>query len=183
MDEDEKYYRQFMEGDSGGFEKLVIKYKNNLIFFIQRYVKDFHQAEDLAQDAFVEILVHKDRYNFKSGFKTFLFTIGKNKAIDFIRKNRRVQVMDQVEPESWEESGLLDMLIRDQENEYLRVMIGHLKEDYQKAVYLIDFEDMSYREAAGVLGKSVPQMKVLIHRARKSLKKELEKGGYGYDDR
>lgn len=182
MSEDEKNYRLFLEGEQEGFEALVIKYKDNLIYFLQRYVKNLEQAEDLAQDAFVEILLHRERYHFKVGFKTYLFTIGRNKAVDYIRKNSRLVPMEDAQLWEDESQRLLEQIIKKEEKKNITQAISRLKEDYQRAILLVDFEDMSYHEAARVLGKSIPQMKILLHRARKTLKKELEKGGYRHDD-
>ena len=70
-------YKKFLDGNLEGFENLVIKYKDNLIFFILKYIKDINLAEDIVQDAFVDIYIYKERYNFKSSFKTYLFTIGR----------------------------------------------------------------------------------------------------------
>lgn len=182
MDEDIKYYQLFLDGDQKGFEQLVYKYKDNLIYFLQRYVKSPEQAEDLAQDAFVEILVHKERFQFKYSFKTYLFTIGRNKAVDFIRKNRRQIPIEELS--EWQDQGqkLLEQIVRKEERKRVLQAVKQLKEDYQRAIYLIDLEELSYHEAAGVLGKTMPQMKILIHRARKALKKEMEKEGYEYAD-
>lgn len=182
MDEDIKYYQLFLDGDQKGFEQLVYKYKDNLIYFLQRYVKSPEQAEDLAQDAFVEILVHKERFQFKYSFKTYLFTIGRNKAVDFIRKNRHQIPIEELS--EWQDQGqkLLEQIVRKEERKRVLQAVKQLKEDYQRAIYLIDLEELSYHEAAGVLGKTMPQMKILIHRARKALKKEMEKEGYEYAD-
>lgn len=180
---DDWHYKRFLEGNEESFEALVLKYKNNLIYFIHRYVRDLNQAEDLAQDVFVEILVHKERYHMQTNFKTYLFTIGRNKAVDYIRKNRHQILVEEI-PESIEEENVLEAyILKEEEKQVLWDSIKKLKKEYQAALFIIDFEKMSYEEAAKVLHKNMPQMKILIYRARKSLKKVLEKGGYRYEDR
>lgn len=177
MNEDEKNYQAFLAGELEGFENLVLSYKENLIYFIQRYVHDLYQAEDLAQDVFVEIYVHKERYRFQSSFKTYLFTIGRNKAIDYIRKQQRSMLVDEVSPELSYDQELLEKVIGNEKNEYLLKAIHKLKPDYQKIIHLIIIEEQSYKEACEILHKTMPQIKVLVHRAKKSLKKVLEKDG------
>lgn len=71
MEEDKTYYQAFLNGEIQGFEQLVLKYKDHVIYFINRYVKDIHIAEDLAQDAFVDVYLYKERYQFSYGFKTY----------------------------------------------------------------------------------------------------------------
>lgn len=62
---DKQLYKEFLLGNQESFEKIVTRYKNQLIYFIQRYVKSVDIAEDLAQDVFVYILVNKKNYKFE----------------------------------------------------------------------------------------------------------------------
>lgn len=181
---DDYYYQLFLEGDNTGFEQLVLKYKDHLIYFIHRYIKNLDIAEDIAQDVFVEVLIHKERFRLNSNFKTYIFAIGHHKVVDYIRKNnRQIPVEDFTslkEMEVWqqEESELEKHVLQKEQNELLKRSIKVLKEDYQAAILMVDLEGMSYKEAANVLHKNVPQMKILIYRARKALKKVIEKEGY-----
>ncbi len=174
---EELKYRSFLAGDMESFEWLVMEYKDSLIYFISRYVKDVAAAEDLAQDAFVEVLLHKERYHFKTSFKTWLFTIGRNKAVDYIRRNGRVSLVEEYPEAVAEEELLEDRVIREEEKRVLYQAIRSLKEEYQRALYLIDLEGMSYAQAAQIMGKSQAQIKVLIFRARKALRKVLGREG------
>lgn len=180
MDEDDRDYKLFLEGNLLGFEELVIRYKDHLIYFIQRYVKDIYTAEDLAQDTFVDVYLHKERYRLKNNFKTYLFTIGRNKAVDYIRKYSRVTTMEDVE-ELHEEESLEGIIIKKDDATRIHSNIKKLKRDYQVAIILIDFEELTYKEAAKVLNKTVSQIKILIYRARKALGKLLEEGEYSYE--
>ena len=74
---DKQLYREFLLGDNESFEKIVIRHKNPIIYFIQRYVKNLDIAEDLAQDVFVYLLVNKKNYKFEYSLKTYLYTIAK----------------------------------------------------------------------------------------------------------
>ena len=71
MEEDKYLYNNFLKGDMDSFKCLILKYKNNLIYFLLKYVKDMQIAEDISQDVFVYILVNKKKYNFKYSFKTY----------------------------------------------------------------------------------------------------------------
>ena len=89
MDNGADCYRRFLDGDESGFDEILELYHDNLIYFINRYVKNFTAAEDLAADTFMELLIHKKRYSFKSSFKTYLFSIARHKAVDYIRREKR----------------------------------------------------------------------------------------------
>lgn len=169
---DKKDYESFLMGDLSGFERLVLRYKNSLIYFIHRYIKDITMAEDLAQDAFVEVYVHKERYRLDVSFKTYLYTIGRNKAVDYIRKNSRLIFIDEY-PEEADEQELENKVVYEEEKKKLHQALKGLKKEYQAAITLIDLEEMTYAQAAKILNKTEVQMKVLIHRARKSLAKKL----------
>lgn len=181
-DRDKKLYEQFLSGDNHAFEELVIEHKDHLIFFIQRIVQNVTIAEDLAQDAFVEVLLHKERYHYQVSFKTYLFTIGRNKAVDYIRKNQRVTFVEELPEQTSEEMGLEKQVIMEDDKRLLYQIMKKLKEEYRLAITLIDLENLSYAEAAKVLEKSDAQMKILIYRARKSLAKLMEKEGFTYEE-
>lgn len=182
---DKERYKRFINGDVKGFEELVLEYKNVLIYFLNRYVQDLNIAEDIAQDAFVDVYVYKERYNGKTSFKTYLFTIGRNKAIDYIRKNKHMQYTVNIEEQteiSSEENELIDYVIQNENKGLIAHALERMKEEYARVLILIDFEDFSYKEAANVLGKTTSQVKVLVHRARKSLRKILEEEGFTYEE-
>ncbi|MFQ9511106.1 MAG: RNA polymerase sigma factor [Lachnospiraceae bacterium] len=170
--EDKKDYIRFLDGDLTGFEHLVIRYKDHLIYFLNQYLHNLDTSEDLAQDAFVEILIHKERFQIDMNFKTYLFTIARHKAIDYIRKNRKIRsVIDIPEPSLTYE--IEDFFIKEEEKLELAKAIKGLKTEYQKAILLVDIEELPYKDAAKILGKTVPQFRVLLHRARKSLQTAL----------
>ena len=183
MEQDRLDYEQFLSGDKAGFERLVLRYKDGLIQFLARFVRDLYQAEDLAQDTFVEVLLHPERYRKETSFKTYIYTIGHNKAVDYIRRNDRLTLIGE-----WEESDAMradallleEKVIREEEKRELYAVMKQLKPDYERVLYLVDLEGVSYADAAQMLGKSDSQIKVLIHRARKRLKQKMEekKGTY-----
>lgn len=182
--DDKILYKSFLQGDIDAFESLVLKYKDNLIYFITRYTRDIFIAEDIAQDVFAYIYVEKEKYDFKYSFKTFIFTLGKNKAIDYIRKESRIDLspFDNDYEIISDEEGLEEKIIRDEEGKLLIRNLKELKAEYGSAVYLADIEGLSYKEIGKILGRTLPQTKVLIHRARKSLRLKMEKGA-GVDEK
>lgn len=182
---DKERYDRFINGDVKGFEELVIEYKNLLIFFLQRYLKDIHLAEDIAQDAFVEVYIHKERYHGKTSFKTYLFTIGRNKAIDYIRKNNRFhehEILEDHHELVSEDIQLVNQVIQQDNKIQVANAINKMKDEYAKVILLVDFEEFSYKEAAKILNKTTSQIKILLHRARKKLKDILEEEGFTYED-
>lgn len=177
-------------------EELVEEYREALIHFIFRYVRDAHMAEDLAEDVFVELLLHPDRFRAASSEKTYLYAIGRNKAVDYIRRNRRMVLLGDresgtseddlafLERESMEEERFKNLaedsdpalkLLKKEEAEELHRALNEIKREYREALTLIYFEEMSYEEAGRVLGKNNKQIENLVYRGKKSLAKAISK--------
>jgi len=178
MLDDEKDYSEFLAGDNAGFERLVIRYKDGLIYYLNKIVKNITIAEDLAQDAFVEVYVHKERFvPGKASFKTYLYTIGHHKAVDFVRKTQREILTDFYSEEEKSVSAMdgpeVQLLEKEGKEELYRALDG-LKEEYQKVLVLTELENMKLKDAAKIMGKTEPQVKVLAHRARKALLLKLQ---------
>ena len=72
---DKELYKEFLLGNNESFEEIVKRHKNSIIYFIQRYTKSIDIAEDLAQDVFLYVLIHKKNYRFEYSLKTYLYTI------------------------------------------------------------------------------------------------------------
>ena len=182
MIDDKILYNNFLRGDINSFESLVITHKDNLIYFISKYTGgDIYSAEDIAQDVFAYVFVNKEKYNLDYSFKTYIYTLGKNKAIDYVRKQSKLNLIsfDKDNEQLFQEmESLEDKLIRDENKKSLLNILKKIKPEYERAIYLADFEDLSYKEIARILDKTLPQTKVLIHRARKSLRLMIEKGDY-----
>ena len=175
MDNGASSYRRFLDGDLSAFDNIIDLYRDSLIFFINRYVNDFYTAEEIAAESFAVLLLEPNRYNFSVSLKTYLFTIGKNRAIDFLRKrNRRGSLSLEDIPEvEASEASFVDEILKDEEKRKLHEAIGRLKEDYRVAVHLVYFDDMTVAEAARVMGKSPKQVENLLYRARNALRNEL----------
>lgn len=176
MDNGESSYRRFLNGDDRAFSEIIELHKDNLIFFINRYVRNIAVAEELAEDVFAELLIHKRRYNFKTSLKTYIFTIGRNKAVSYVRKCVRHPecAYEYIENES-DRRSLEDEFIQKERERELHKALDKLNEDYRTVLHLIYFEEMSYANAAKVMKKNTKQIENLVYRARNTLKKELEK--------
>lgn len=183
MDNGAMSYQRYLDGDENGLVEIVELYGANLMLFINRYVHNMDVAEDLMEDTFCEIIFHKNRYRGKSSFKTYLFSIARNKAVDFIRKERHYQSvpLEQVEYKPDDIEQLESKVIKEQENKQLYDALNQLKDDYRMVLHLIYFEDMSYEEISRVMGKSNRQIKNLAYRARQSLKSIMETEDFSYE--
>ena len=175
---DIELYNNFLKGDKESFDFIVKRYMKLLISFIMGYVKNLDVAEDLAQDTFLYVLINKKEYDFKYTLKTYLYTIAKCRAINYLKKNNRSVSFEGQYVNIIDTENLTNSLIQKENREQIRNAIKKLKKDYQMVIYLKDFQGFKHKEICKILNKTIPQTKMLIHRARKSLKKILKKEGF-----
>lgn len=86
MDAAANSYRRFLDGDESAFEEIMQELFCGLVFFINGFVHDPHAAEDIAIDAFSDLVVHRHRYNFRVSLKTYLYMVGRSRALDYLRR-------------------------------------------------------------------------------------------------
>ena len=94
MDNGASSYRRYLNGDEEAFHEIVKEYFDNLVFFIDRYVNDYAAAEDIALDTFTQLVVNKQRYNFSVSLKTYLFMIGRSRALDYIKHRGKLRFVE-----------------------------------------------------------------------------------------
>ena len=179
MDNGASCYKRFLEGDENGLNEIVEMYGDHLLFFINGYVKDINLAEDIMEDTFMELIVHKHHFREESSFKTYLFKIGRNKSINALKKNKR---MVPIETDMEDVTKLEELIIQNDKNKHIRQAMKEINEMYAQVIHLLYFEDMSYDEIGKVLRKSNKQVKNLAYRARNALKEVLEKEGFSYEE-
>ena len=185
MDNGASSYRRFRDnGDENGLVEIIRDYKDGLIFYINSFVGNIHIAEELAEDTFVLLGIKKPKDKGKGLFKTWLYTIGRNVAIDYLRrssKHTNISIDDCPELVS-EEQNLELAYIKEERKITLHRAIGKLKSEYRQVLWLIYFEDFSIKQAAAVMKKSVHCTETLVYRARKALKSQLELEGFVYEE-
>lgn len=180
---DKELYKEFLLGNNESFEEIVKRHKNSIIYFIQRYTKNIDIAEDLAQDVFLYVLIHKKNYRFEYSLKTYLYTIAKSKALNYIKREKRIVAIDEKEYENIKDvEELEEKVFKNERAENLKNAIQKLKLEYQNVIYLADIEELSYKEIGHVLNKTTSNVKILIYRARRALEKIILEEGYKYEN-
>ena len=180
--------RLAQEGRETAFRELVRRYERPVFSLVFRMVRDRETAEDLAQDAFIKVLNHIDKYSPEFKFSSWLFKIANNVAIDWMRRKRLDTVsMDgsphattaaEVEATTFDlaaqqESALDEMEARELGTEIERA-IAHLRPEYRACIMLRHVEGRSYEEIATTLDLPLGTVKTYIHRARHELRRTLE---------
>ena len=179
MDHGACSYRRFLDGDESAFDEVMKELFHGLVFFVDRYVQDTHAAEDIAIDAFSDLIVHKHRYNFKVSLKTYLYMIGRSRALDYIKHRKVIAFTELSEAEgvSAEERSLEECVLTEERKRVVNAAIAKLPEEMRVVIHLIYFEEMTYEEAAKVMKKNRKQVDNLLYRAKKELRILLGEDG------
>ena len=150
-----------------------------LVFFIDSYVHDIHAAEDIAIDTFSDLIVHKHRYNFKVTLKTYLYMIGRSRALDYIKHRKIINFTELKEAQNLTDDGriLEEKILADERKRIINSAMSKLPDDMRAAVHLVYFEEMTYKETAKVMRKNIKQIDNLLYRAKKELRNILGEEG------
>ena len=173
-------YRRFLDGDNDGMVEIIRVYKDGLTLYLNGIVGNIHTAEDIMEETFVKLVVKKPRYSERCSFKTWLYTIGRNAAVDYLRRHKSKDTpIDELEIADKEDLEL--SYIKEEQKIMVHRALENLKTEYRQALFFSFFEELTNAEIAAVMRKSRRQVENLIYRAKQSLKKELEKEGFTYE--
>ena len=183
---DEDLMDHVVAGSEAAFATLVDRYKNRLQNIVYRYIRDFQRSEDLAQEAFVRVYLHRERYRKTGKFSTWIFTIAVNLAKNEIRRKvrlRDVLSLDYIaEMLGGSDPGIKDesqpaadrQAERGQTSGVVADAIAKLPVVYREALVLRDIEGLAYEEIAEILGIPGGTVRSRINRARIMLKDKLK---------
>ncbi len=183
MDIGQNNYRRFLDGDDEGLTLIIKEYKDGLIFYINSYVNNIYIAEDLMQETFFKIAIKKPRFKGESSFKTYLYAIARNIALDYLRNKSKFSLssIDNAQNDISDEINLENQYIKNENKVVLHKAMKTLKPEYSQVLWLVYFEGFSNAHIALVMNKSKKQVENLVFRAKQSLKSTLEKEGLDYE--
>ena len=176
------------QGRELAYRELIRRYERPVFSLVIRMVRDRATAEDLAQETFIKVLNHIDKYVPEFKFSSWLFKIANNLAIDHLRKRQLPTVSidgapdattaSQVEATAFEiasgDESALDELEARELGSAIERAIARLRPEYRSCIMLRHVEGRSYEEIAATLDLPLGTVKTYIHRARHELRKALE---------
>lgn len=181
MDNGASSYSRYLAGDDSALGDIVREYKDGLTIYLNSFTNNIHDAEELMEETFFKLAYKKPKYSGKSSFKTWLFSIGRNLAIDYLRriKKKRDTSLDECSDLG---SGvdIEENYVREEQKLMVHKALKKLHSQYSQAICLTYIEGFSNSEAACIMHKSSRQMTNLLYQAKKALREELEKEGIKY---
>ena len=175
-------------GREDAFRELVRRYERPVFSLIFRMVRDSATAEDLAQDAFIKVLNHIDKYRPEFKLSSWLFKIANNVAIDHLRRRQLDTISVSGSPHTGSEAEIeatsfeiasgaesaLDIIEARELGSAIEKAIAQLRPEYRSCILLRHVEGRSYEEIAATLDLPLGTVKTYIHRARIQLRDLLE---------
>jgi RNA polymerase sigma-70 factor (ECF subfamily) len=184
-DPDAELMVRLLAGDDAALNQLIDRWQKPLVSFILRYVGNEADSIELAQETFVRFYQNRSRFNFKSKFSTWLFTIAANLARNHVRWNKahptvpleNAKGVDETSDEDFAgpfEETPSALVERAEIAHLVREAIQALPHDLKTVILLYEYEDFSYDIIAGILGCSPKAVETRLYRARKLLRKKLD---------
>lgn len=176
-----------LAGDRAEFEKLVRQESPRLFHVLRRYVRDEDDARSVMQETFLQAYKRLATFRGDSKLTTWLYGIGINQARAFVRKQSRVDMLEEADIERLQPNFRMGMYrgeyaparpdalaVREERRSIVHDAIGRLSEDYRIVVELRDIQEFSTAEVAEMLGMTRGAVRVRLHRARQALRALLE---------
>jgi RNA polymerase sigma-70 factor (ECF subfamily) len=177
---DEDLLARFRKGQTEAFGVLVARYERELYGYLRRYVGDANLAEDVFQNAFLQLVVKIGQYEPGRPVRPWLYTIATNQAIDALRRHGRHQALSldhhREESTNGDAHSLMESLPSDapgpsdhaeglELNERVRASVDRLPDFLRQVLILAYYQGLKYREIADVLGIPVGTVKSRLHAA------------------
>lgn len=171
--------RNIEQGDEPALEELIETYHLPLTAFINGILRDLEASEEITIDVFVDLVNKKAVYRGRSELKTFLFSVGRNKALRYLRKKKQSPLL------FWDETmhaqplslPLEHMVEQKEQQQVVRAALRQLRPAYREVLFLLYYENMTNKQAAVVLNIGVKQVANLAYRAKAALRGILEQEG------
>ena len=175
--------KEVLKGDQSAYEEIVEIYKDKVFQLCFRMLGNRHEAEDMAQEAFVRAYVNIHTFNTDLKFSTWLYRIATNLCIDRIRKKKPDYYLD-AEVAGTDGLNMYSQIASDIESpedqveslelhDIIQREITKLPEKYRTVIVLKYIEELSLKEIGKVLDMPIGTIKTRIHRGREALRKQL----------
>lgn len=182
MDTDSDLVTRALAGEEAAFEALMGRYLGTVFNFALRFVGDREAAEDVAQETFFKVWKNLARYRVTDSFKTWVFAIARNTALDALRKRRDVHMSDfdtadgknMIEETLADQAPLPDELVeRARGAAALERLIAQLSPAYREVVLLHAKEGLTFEEVGHVVGRPLNTVKSQYRRGLAEIRKLL----------
>ncbi|MCX6733359.1 MAG: RNA polymerase sigma factor [Candidatus Peregrinibacteria bacterium] len=181
---DEQLVALAIDGRNEALDVLIERYLKLVYSFVSRYVRDDADAQDVAQEVFVSVWRHLEKFDQAKSFRPWLYTVAKNACLDFLRKRSHVP-FSHFEADALEKLEMLDLNDRNEVSaptltdrgflaDQLGAAMSGLSPQYAEVVALHHDKDLNFREISEMKGESIHTVKSRYRRAIAVLRNTLD---------
>jgi len=160
-------------GDMVAFNKIVDRYKGRLMNIIVRMLHSNEDAEDVVQETFCRVFQHRDSFDFRHCFSTWIYTIALNLARNELRKRKRFKFTDIFDMQGKEMEIAVEMELPSNLPKAIDNALKNIPEKYRMAFVLRDLQELPYDEVAKIMNIPLGTVKSRVNRARAMLREKL----------
>lgn len=163
-------------------EEWYMQFHQTIFKYILLMVKDYQQAEDLTHETFVKAYKYHNTFKRNSSAKTWLFSVAHNVTIDYLRKQKPIQLFKEVFNSKKDPNPLPEQIVQIKESSHeLYKALASLKESYREVIILRKIKGFSIIETANILDWTESKVKSTLNRAMPALEKQLSKEGFVHE--
>lgn len=173
-------------GQESAYKTVVNNYQLNVYNTCIGILNDEDAAKDISQEVFIELFQSVNKFRGDSKLSTWLYRIAINKSLNYIRDNKKHSVVksiqrffssnereENIEIQDFSNISPIELFEQKDHNKALQKAIEKLPANQKTAFVLKNYDDLSYKQITEIMELSMSSVESLIHRARKSLQKEL----------
>ncbi len=174
-----------LSGNEKYFKELVDNYQALVLNTCNSFLHDKSNAEDIAQEVFIEVYLSLHKFKKESKLSTWLYRISVNKSLNYIRDNKKRKFVRSIEDlfkiENTSKTQVVDNINQNNNTEddheeklqLLHQVISGLQENQRIAFTLSKFENLSYKQISEIMDLSLLSVEGLIHRAKMNVQKKI----------
>ncbi len=180
MFKDEDLISSYIEGDENALSTLVSRYLDDVYNFLYRLTGDLQIAEDATQESFIKVWKNIGKYKRGNNFKSWLFRIARNTAIDHLRKKKEINLSAFEDADAKNilthnlidtEPNALDLIQRAEDIDYVQKLLSQIDPKYREVLMLRESRDLTFEEIGKILGRPANTIKSQYRRAIASLRR------------
>lgn len=164
--------------DKEAYSFIIERYQGKIWRYLNRLVNNSNEADDLAQQTFTNAYINLYSFDAKRKFSSWLYRIAHNLAVNYLKKKKAKISLDQnkfIAEKLFSPEDIFNQILEEEEGREISILLGNLPEKLKTSLILKFSEEKSYQEISDILRIPKNTVGTNINKAKKLLKKELEK--------
>lgn len=176
-----------LAGNRDAFQIIVSMFQRKVLSTAYQATYDSKEAEDLAQEIFLQVFRNLSQFRFESSFSTWIYRIAIHKSMDWKRSKARRPKCEELETEGTyhvnygmesQKSEIEEYVVSKESNAQMHRLINGLPDHYREVIQLYHFQNQTYRDIAITLQVSEKTVETRLYRAKQKLRELREKEEY-----